>query len=130
MFAMPSIKNNPLPTQLSSETRSVESVREWRHAVDEFFTEDWPKLTDLILSIEESLWGEDNLERISDVLEGNTLGDPERDAKHSTEPEPEIYDSHRERVPAAAEPEQKRRLEQLAKKIEERLKKTKLQEEK
>ncbi len=121
---MPILKTNPPPAQLSSEAHSVESVREWRQAIEEFFNEDWPKLTHLILSIEESLWEDGNLRNDEDALKETDHCSVENQTDRSTNSELDNFQTRHESIPVATEPEQQRRLEELAKKIEMRLKKT------
>lgn len=92
-------------------TLSVNGVRQWRETVDEFFCQDWQKLRDLILTLEESLWDQD-IENL--VSEMNASGsDLQGDDLPKLKPV----------VARSNDPIQQQRLNDLAKKIEETLEK-------
>lgn len=127
IVAMPILKNKPLPLEHSYGSHSIETVRDWRNAVEEFFNEDWPKLTDLIQSIEESLWEDDLQDCVVSGLKEIDQSEVRNDERQSRGHDSGNHETRPESVSVSAEPEQQRRLEELAKKIEERLKKTSVQ---
>lgn len=53
----------PLDSAFLNGGASIESVRQWREAVESYFSEDWEQLRGMIMELEESIWTEDQLER-------------------------------------------------------------------
>ncbi|QDT33375.1 hypothetical protein [Thalassoglobus polymorphus] len=97
---------------------SVEGVREWRSSIEQFFLEDWKSVSEIVLKLEKTLWDdvrtkEVRTERPAYVSAAQELGITSvlRDELSSTPPPPKSSD-----------PKQNSRLEELALKIEQRLK--------
>lgn len=90
-------------------TLSVNSVRQWRETVDDFFSQDWQKLRDLILSLEESMWDQD----IENLVAEMSASDTDLEGDELPKFKPVVAKSN--------DPIQKQRLDELAKKIEETL---------
>lgn len=90
-----------------------ESIREWRSSMETFFNEDWKQVGRIVTSLENSLWenssltSSDQSEKQKDHVEVNCKA--------------QIDAMSKPRTPVSSDPEQKMRLENLAKKIEQRL---------
>lgn len=94
-----------------------EGIREWREHIETFFDSDWKKVSEIMFSLEESLWDAEVSDRHGpDTSEGHTPLKRSQ-AKSSTQ-------KKGMEIPSSNDPEQNRRLESLAMKIEERLRAT------
>ncbi|WP_417850816.1 hypothetical protein [Thalassoglobus sp.] len=103
--------------QLNIGSLSVEGVREWRSSIEQFFLKDWKAVSEIVLKLEKTLWedvrgNEIRSERPAYISAAQELGITSvlRDDLSSTPP------------PKSSDPKQNSRLEELALKIEQRLK--------
>ena len=95
---------------LSAGTLTSDSIRQWRDSVEEFFNVEGRKVRGIILELEESLWE----------------GELPADKSARSEAEPPIVEltmdaNVRPAAPVSGDPKQLRRLEDLAKRIGDRL---------
>lgn len=93
-----------------------QGIREWRESIETFFTNDWQKVRDMVLGLEESLWEETEGSPSKPLSSQGVSSQQELQAAYQA-----AYDSIPGRTPVSPDPEQKRRLESLAKRIGQRL---------
>lgn len=94
-----------------------EGIREWREHIETFFDSDWKKVSEIMFSLEESLWDAEGGDRHGPEAPEGTSPLTRSPAKVSTQ-------KKGMEIPSSNDPEQNRRLESLAMKIEERLRAT------
>lgn len=93
---------------------SKESIREWRSSMESFFSEDWQQVGQIITRLEDSLWENTSQGKAEPKHASRSQGESNCEAQ---------LDAMRKTpVPVSNDPQQKQRLEELAQKIENRLK--------
>lgn len=103
-------------TQDIWDTTTSSDIREWRESIETFFDEDWTRLSVIIERLEESLWPTEESEDVS-----LQQSDQNSSAGNQADCQAQLDALAKTTVPVSSDPEQKQRLENLAKKIEERL---------
>ena len=109
----------PVDSAFLNGGASIESVRQWREAIDAYFSEDWEQLRVLMMELEESVWTEDELERKREKA-FNDSHVPMEVLQTIRQEEPEVEEDDLEPI-AEVEPPGNDRLVELSRKIEERI---------